>query len=188
MDDAFTIQRADKSARAVTALEFAANGFAATAHAGQVRKYTGRPYISHPAAVVDIVAKAGGTPGMLAAAWLHDVVEDCGVTVEAIRAQFGDYVACLVDYLTDPEAKDPCVAGQNRASRKEAARRQLAVAPAQAKTIKLADMIDNTSSIELHDPQFWKVYKVEKKLLMPCLVGGDQRLWMRAAMQCGYSS
>lgn len=58
-----------------------AAAFAAQAHAGQVRKYTGEPYIRHPEAVAKLVQASGGDTAMVAAAWLHDTVEDTAVTV-----------------------------------------------------------------------------------------------------------
>ena len=78
--------------------------FATASHAAvaQLRKYTNEPYIVHPAEVFSIVSTVdGATEEMMAAAWLHDVVEDTGVTNETIRAMFGDKVAELVGWLTD---------------------------------------------------------------------------------------
>jgi hypothetical protein len=78
--------------------------FARAAHAGQVDK-AGRPYIGHPARVAARVAEAMDTQdpsyeSAIAAAWLHDTVEDCDTTIEDIDAAFGTYVAYLVDALT----------------------------------------------------------------------------------------
>lgn len=69
------------------------------AHEGQVR-YSGDPYITHPIAVAVIIADLGLPDTVVAAALLHDVVEDTGVTVEQIRAEFGDEVAMIVDGVT----------------------------------------------------------------------------------------
>lgn len=65
--------------------------FATQAHAdaGQKRKFTDEPYIVHPAAVVELLMSANPSEEMIAAAWLHDVVEDTGVTLAAIGALFG---------------------------------------------------------------------------------------------------
>jgi len=84
-------------------LEDRARAFATAAHAAvkQLRKYTGEPYIVHPAAVAEIVKSVRHTPEMIAAAWLHDVVEDTGVTLEAIESEFGADVTSLVFWLTD---------------------------------------------------------------------------------------
>jgi len=152
--------------------------FAVAAHAatGQNRKYTGEDYIHHPAAVVEIVRSVPHTPEMLAAAWLHDVVEDTGVTLDDIRAEFGDAVADLVSHLTD--ASKP--ADGNRAARKAIDREHTAQASPQAKTIKLADLIDNTRSIVAHDPDFARLYLQEKALLLEVLREGDATLWAMA--------
>ena len=60
--------------------------FATSAHAavGQKRKYTNEPYIVHPAEVAKLVEDVGGTQEMIAAAWLHDVIEDTQVPLELI--------------------------------------------------------------------------------------------------------
>jgi GTP pyrophosphokinase len=68
-------------------------------HRGQRRK-SGEPYITHPLAVAQILADLGMTPPVLAAALLHDTVEDTDLTIEALRADFGDEVAALVDGVT----------------------------------------------------------------------------------------
>ncbi len=60
-----------------------AEEWATELHEGQFRKYTSEPYIVHPRAVARLVADHGGSPDMVAAAWLHDVVEDCNVTIDA---------------------------------------------------------------------------------------------------------
>lgn len=157
-------------------LELAAMKFAGHAHKGQARKYTDLPYITHPAVVAEIVRGAGGTPEMIAAAWLHDVVEDCGVTLFEIQVDFGRDVADLVDWLTD--AATP--ADGNRATRKAAYVERMKSAPAEAQTIKLADLIDNTRSIALCDPGFAKVYLPEKRALLDVLGRGDVGLLQRA--------
>ena len=72
---------------------------AARAHAGQKRK-SGDPYITHPVAVAAILAELGMTPPTLAAALLHDTVEDTAYTLDALREEFGDEVAMLVDGVT----------------------------------------------------------------------------------------
>jgi (p)ppGpp synthase/HD superfamily hydrolase len=81
-------------------LERRALEFAIAAHASidQRRKYTGEPYIVHPIAVAALVRSVPHTPEIIAAAYLHDVVEDTPVTIEEIRAEFGDEVAALVDW------------------------------------------------------------------------------------------
>jgi (p)ppGpp synthase/HD superfamily hydrolase len=152
--------------------------FATAAHAavGQVRKYTFEPYIVHPAEVAKIVRDAGGSEAMIAAAWLHDTVEDTGVTIETIRAEFGVEVAELVGWLTDVSRPEH----GNRAHRKALDRAHSAAAPAEAQTVKLADLIANTRSIMAHDAAFAKTYLEEKRLLLAVMTKGDPTLMAEA--------
>ncbi|KYH44709.1 bifunctional (p)ppGpp synthetase/guanosine-3',5'-bis(diphosphate) 3'-pyrophosphohydrolase [Branchiibius sp. NY16-3462-2] len=69
------------------------------AHRGQMRK-SGDPYITHPLAVCTILAELGMTPPTLAAALLHDTVEDTDYSLERLRADFGDEIAGMVDGVT----------------------------------------------------------------------------------------
>lgn len=148
--------------------------FAALHHerVGQLRKYTNEPYIVHPAAVVALVQRVPHTPSMLAAAWLHDVVEDTSATLDDVCREFGTDVAALVEMLTDVSTH----ADGNRAARKALDRSHTAKASAPAKTIKLADLIDNAGSILLHDPVFARVFLKEKALLLDVLQEGDATL------------
>lgn len=163
-------------------LELHALEFATDAHKHQRRKYTGEPYITHPIAVAEIVRSTPGhTPEMIAAAYLHDVIEDCGVTRAALADMFGPVVAEYVWWLSDQSTH----ADGNRAVRKKIDRDHIAKAPREPKTIKIADLIHNTLSIEAHDPDFWRVYRHEKILLLDVLKEGDQELWRRAAVHVG---
>lgn len=155
-------------------METSAKEFAAAAHAraGQLRKYTHEPYIAHPAAVVELVRSVPHTEAMLCAAWLHDVVEDTPVTIEEVAHLFGAEVASLVEMLTDVSKPSD----GNRVERKALDRAHTAMASPAAKTIKLADLIDNTSSIAEHDPKFAQVYLAEKALLLDVLQEGDSTL------------
>ena len=158
--------------------------FATAAHAavGQLRKYTNEPYIVHPIEVAGIVAEVpGATDEMIAAAYLHDVVEDTGVTIELIKKEFGDEVAELVGWLTDVSRPDH----GNRAQRKAVDRAHTAGASAAAQTIKLADLISNTRSIVEHDEKFAKTYLAEKRLLLEVLTKGDKDLWRKCHEQIG---
>ena len=157
----------------MTTLESAARTFATKAHADQRRKYTGEDYIHHPAAVAELVRSVPHTDEMVAAAWLHDVVEDTPVTLDKIRDEFGDTVADLVGDLTDVSKPSD----GNRAARKAIDRHHTELASPQAKTIKLADLIDNTRSIVQYDPDFAKVYLAEKALLLEVLREGDATLF-----------
>lgn len=139
--------------------------FAAKAHAGQKRKYTGEPYIVHPIAVSDRVRMAGGTADMVAAALLHDVLEDTDATVDEVEAITNREVAMLVLELTDQYTKD-FYPELNRKTRKRLEAKRLAEVSMPAKLIKLADMADNTATITQHDPAFAKVYLQEKAELL----------------------
>ncbi len=153
--------------------------FATAAHAGQYRKYTGEEYINHPIRVADIVSTVSGfTENMFAAALLHDVVEDCDVSLNTLAVEFDYPVASLVFSLTDPKSD------KNRAARCMEARVRLAGAHWAAQTIKLADLIDNTTSIKEHDPKFWATYRVEKLMLLGAMSNGDQTLWDKAFRLC----
>ena len=154
--------------------------FAEFAHRCQVRKYTGEPYINHPVEVAQIVATVTDDVNMICAALLHDVVEDTWVTQDLLYQQalgFRHPVANLVYWLTDQSKKED----GNRKIRKEIDRNHIAQAPADAKTIKLADLISNSKSIVVNDPQFAKIYMNEKRLLLTVLEEGNATLYKRAS-------
>ena len=158
--------------------------FATAAHAAvkQVRKYTFEPYIVHPTEVAAIVAAVeGATNEMIAAAYLHDTVEDTGVTIETIEAEFGSEVAELVGWLTDVSKPED----GNRALRKAIDRAHTAQAPASAQTVKLADLISNSRSIMEHDPKFAVIYLEEKRALLEVMTKGDPELMMEARKYIG---
>ena len=154
-------------------LEILASEFATLAHQGQVRKYTEEPYIVHPQAVATIVKNIPHTDEMVAAAWLHDVVEDTSFTILDVEYKFGSKIASLVEMLTDVSK----LSDGNRKIRKEIDRLHLSKASPEAKTIKLADIIDNSCSIAIYDPNFSKIYFREITQLLPYLVEGNSRLF-----------
>lgn len=150
--------------------------FAERAHDGQFRKYTGEPYFIHPARVCATVAEVTDDPEILAAALLHDVVEDTGTTCDDIEDEFTERVANLVFCLSDVAT----IKDGNRAARNQVNVRHYACAHPDAKTIKLADILDNVPSIIEHDPQFAKVYVAEKQALLDVLANGDPVLYTQA--------
>jgi (p)ppGpp synthase/HD superfamily hydrolase len=84
---------------AVSALRFARR-----VHLGQYRKQTGEQFVEHPIAVAELLSDAGYDGSLIAAAYLHDVVEKTDVELDEIRERFGPSVAALVDCLSeDPE-------------------------------------------------------------------------------------
>ena len=138
--------------------------FATAAHAavGQKRKYSDDDYIVHPIRVANLVKQYGGTEDMIAAAYLHDVVEDTDVTMDTITSLFGSVVAKYVSDLTDVSKPSD----GNREARKTIDRLHTADASADAQFIKCADIIDNAYDISDHDPSFWRVYQREMSLLL----------------------
>lgn len=160
-------------------LEQRAKAFAERHHGAiqQVRKYTGEPYVHHPAAVAELVRSVPHTPEMIAAAWLHDTVEDTEATLEEIHYQFGAEVASLVEMLTDVSRPED----GNRAARKALDREHSAQASPEGKTVKLADLLDNADSIIQHDPHFSKVFLREAAQLLALMREGDATLWTRLA-------
>lgn len=135
------------------------------AHKGQKRKYTCEPYICHPIAVAALLEAFGYGEDVVSAALLHDVVEDTPVKIEDIREVFGEEIAKLVLEVTDVSKPEDGA----RPLRKEKDRNHIASASLNGKAIKLADLIDNTKSISLHDKNFAKVYLKEKALLLEVL-------------------
>ena len=150
--------------------------FATEAHKGQVRKYTNEPYINHPIAVSKLVASVTDNQYMIAAALLHDTVEDTNVTLADINREFGGIIGVWVENLTDISKPGD----GNRAARKLIDLRHTERALPPAKTIKLADLIDNTGSIVERDPKFAVTYMKEKGMLLEALKQGDATLYAQA--------
>lgn len=120
--------------------------FAVNAHAGTERRGKGYPYIVHPLEAVEIVATMTPDQELLAAAALHDTVEDTDVTVEQIRAEFGDRIATLV---ADESEERPNGLSDEESwhDRKRAAINHLANASHDAKIVALGDKLSNMRAI-----------------------------------------
>ena len=120
--------------------------FAVKAHAGTERRGKGFPYIVHPMEAVEIVATITPDQELLAAAALHDTVEDTDVTIEQIRAEFGDRIASLVGAETDL-----VIEGQSEQDswhdRKRAAIDRLSKASRDAKIVAMGDKLSNMRAI-----------------------------------------
>jgi len=110
------------------------------------------------------------------AALLHDVVEDTPIKIGKIQSRFGFRVASMVADLT----KVSKLEDGKRAVRKEFDLQHTYDASPEAKTIKLADLIDNICSIGLFDKKFAKIYMEEKRLLLGVLQEGDEQLYKLA--------
>lgn len=155
-----------------------ARTFAIAAHSaiGQARKYTGYPYWHHPEAVARLVWQTTGSHCATAAAWLHDVLEDTKVTRETLEGLFHPAIVDLVVAVTDVSRPED----GNRRARKAIDRAFLAGATPLAQTIKVADLIDNTSTIIVYDPSFARVYMQEKRELLEVLTKADPGLLEQA--------
>jgi myo-inositol-1(or 4)-monophosphatase len=115
--------------------------FAVKAHAGTERRGKGFPYIIHPMEAVEIVATITPDQEILAAAALHDTVEDTNVTIDDIRREFGDRIASLVqiESVADDEG--------TWHERKKKAIDMIANAPLDAKIVAMGDKLSNLRTI-----------------------------------------
>ena len=153
----------------------AAAALARLAHTGQKRKYNGRPYIEHPARVAARVAiHPEATEEMVAAAFLHDVLEDTPLNPEAITRETNTEVLAYVKWMTNRSKIDHPTA--NRAERKRIDRERLAGAPRRVKIIKLIDRLDNLREMDGSGQEFGKLYSEESLLLAQVLEDGDPEL------------
>lgn len=154
-------------------LIFKAAQFAARAHEGQLRKVTGTPYVYHPARVAARVAvRSDATEEMVAAAFLHDVVEDTDVTCGGLVEAFGPTVAELVMELTNPSKK----LDVTREEKKKVDRDHLALVSREAKIIKMLDRIDNLREMDRSDEAFARTYARESWMLVQLLADADVNL------------
>ena len=143
--------------------------FADACHRGQFRKYTGVAYIHHPSRVAARTMMLPDVPEYaVAAAWLHDVLEDCDVTMAQLDAEFGKAVTVLVLELTNP-SKGLDI---SRADRKQMDRDHLRRVSYWAKVIKALDRIDNLREMEDAPADFKRLYGRESVLLGDVLLAG----------------
>ncbi|MCC8359654.1 HD domain-containing protein [Salinimicrobium sediminilitoris] len=156
--------------------------FARKAHGEQLRKYSEELYIEHPKRVAETVRTVSHTTEMICAAYLHDVVEDTPVEIEEIKKKFGNKVAQLVEELTDEYVTEK-YPHLNRRRRKDKEVERQATISNEAKTIKLADVIDNTPDIVKNNPSFGPKYLSEMDKLTRVLVGGDPILFEKACKE-----
>lgn len=129
-----------------TALFDKAAHFAINAHANTERRGKGFPYVIHVFEAAEIVASITSDQELLAAAVLHDAVEDTNVTVEQIRAEFGDRIASLVASESE-EAVVGMSETESWRGRKQAAIDRLANASHDAKIVALGDKLSNMRAI-----------------------------------------
>ncbi|MBQ9653033.1 MAG: bifunctional (p)ppGpp synthetase/guanosine-3',5'-bis(diphosphate) 3'-pyrophosphohydrolase [Bacteroidales bacterium] len=135
--------------------------FAVRAHAGTERRGKGFPYIVHPMEAVEIVATITPDQELLAAAALHDTVEDTDVTVDDIRREFGDRIANLV--ASESDVFEEGVSEEDSwHARKQAAIDRLASASHDAKIVALGDKLSNMRAIArdyaVKGDELWKIF------------------------------
>ena len=140
---------------------------------GKLQKYSDNPYILHPAAVARLISMVTFNRHMIAAAWLHDVVEDTVATHEDIENLFGFQVASLVEMVTDISRPED----GNRAVRKAKDLEHLKLSNCNAQTIKYADIIVNSRSILENDKKFAVTYIPEMVEILKHLDKGDRALY-----------
>ncbi|MFE0102670.1 RelA/SpoT family protein [Streptomyces sp. NPDC059009] len=137
---------------------------AESSHRGQMRK-SGEPYITHPLAVTLILAQLGAEITTLTASLLHDTVEDTDVTLDQVRAEFGDDVCYLVDGVTKLEKVDYGAAAEPETFRK------MLVATGndvRVMSIKLADRLHNMRTLGVMRPEKQaRIAKVTRDVLIP---------------------
>lgn len=159
-----------------TKLTQEADAFAVRAHVQQTRKYTEEPYVEHCREVARLVQAVGGSEAMVAAALLHDTLEDTDVVVDDLKLIFPFPVPELVQQVTDVSKPED----GNRKARKQKDLEHLAMASQDAKVIKLADIISNVKSIISCDTNFARTYIPEKRAQLAVLKDADVVLYMCA--------
>lgn len=126
--------------------------FAIEAHDGQVRcNRAQEPYVNHLREVAGLVEESGGSENELAAAWLHDVVEDTSVTFADIVEKFGVHVAGIVHGLTDPEEFGSLPLQE----RKVLQAKHIRFKDKSVKRVKIADQISNVRCVVKDPPIEW---------------------------------
>jgi myo-inositol-1(or 4)-monophosphatase len=123
--------------------------FATKAHEGIVRKGSDLPYIIHPLEAMAIVATMTSDQELMAAALLHDVVEDAGITIDEISREFGPRVAELVDAETDREVPG-LTHVESWQQRKQATIDRLAAADRDTQMVALGDKLSNMRAMVRH--------------------------------------
>ena len=140
--------------------------FAVKAHGGTERRGKGFPYIVHPMEAMAIVATLTSDQELLAAAALHDTVEDTSVTLEDIRKEFGDRVAGLVDAESDVEVEGESDE-QSWHYRKQVAMNRLASASQDVKMVAMGDKLSNMRAIardyEVQGDALWDLFHIRDR-------------------------
>ena len=140
--------------------------FAVNAHSGTERRGKGFPYIVHPMEAMEIVSTMTPDQELLAAAVLHDTVEDTGVTIDQIREEFGERIASIVDAESDKGIEGRSEE-ESWHDRKRGAIERLAKAPRDTKIVALGDKLSNMRAIARDYAEkgdgLWKIFHVTDK-------------------------
>lgn len=161
--------------------------FTDQAHGEQTRKYTPDRYIVHPVRVMEICREYTDDMAVLAAALLHDVLEDTPTTAQELKKflipLMGEAMSIrtvdLVIELTDVYIKKD-YPHWNRRKRKQMEKERMEKTSPTAQTIKYADILDNCMEIVKHDPSFARVFLSECKGLLKSMTKGNPVLHERA--------
>lgn len=121
--------------------------FATNAHSGSFRKGTNLPYIIHPMEVASIVSTMTDDRSVIAAAMLHDTVEDTNTTIDDIRREFGDKVADLVSSESENKREDLPSGDTWKIRKQETVGRLKNESSKEAKMIALGDKLSNIRAI-----------------------------------------
>jgi (p)ppGpp synthase/HD superfamily hydrolase len=161
--------------------------YADTAHGDQMRKYSPERYIVHPIRVMEICRAYTNDISVLAAAILHDVLEDTDITKEdlktflqsVLQAKEAVRILMLVEELTDVYVKKD-YPSWNRRKRKLKEGSRIEKISEHAQTIKYADIIDNCPEITDNDPDFAERYLRECRMLLSKMENGNKDLYLKA--------
>lgn len=140
--------------------------FAVEAHRNTERRGKGFPYIVHPMEAVEIVATITNDQELLAAAILHDTIEDTDVTYEQLKREFGDRIADIV-YAESDRFVEGVSEENSWHARKQAAITRLAEAPHDAKVVAMGDKLSNMRAIardyKMKGEALWQIFHVTDK-------------------------
>jgi guanosine-3',5'-bis(diphosphate) 3'-pyrophosphohydrolase len=161
--------------------------FADKAHGDQKRKYTPERYIVHPERVMKVCQQYTSSIPVLAAALLHDVLEDTKVSrkelhkflLAILSEKDAEQTTQLVVELTDVYTKSN-YPRLNRKRRKQKEANRIEKTSPDAQTIKYSDIIDNCKEIVVHDPEFAHVFLMECKMLLRRIPNGNAELYNTA--------
>lgn len=142
--------------------------FAVKAHSNSERRGKGFPYVIHPLEAMEIVSTMTSDQELLAAAVLHDTVEDTEVTIDDIRREFGERVASLVDIESDIVVEGKSEEDSWK-ERKQAAIDRIENSSREAKMVSMGDKLSNMRAIwrdyETMGDRIWNIFHVRDKAL-----------------------